>query len=345
MFAKKPNKKIDPRVRYQHVNFTKKLDQARHYKRQAKPIEYSGASFLHGLGLKTKFSQILFGLILLGILYLIYVPNFLFVKNIEVQGVAHEEANRIEGRAQDYLDSTAFYNPQKNLLFLRKASLANYLQLDSKVLRVAKIDKQLSKGTLSITIEPKVERYTLRVQSNVYSLYNDGTVAQQLNIDTEQWLNFSAPTLKLKFDQVVDLPSGSKFLSDDLLRDLDLLRQNLKEDLKLDLEYIEIPLLVPVNPEESATATTEISGEILTYQIPLNPDDVFVYLKKPQNTSGNPPSYRVIFDTKKDLSKALEQLKLLLTQMALERYRNLYYIDMRFENRSFICLVGTPCAE
>src|SRR5687768_2052845 len=92
MFGKKP-KRLDSRVRFQHQNFTRKLDLARRYKRSAPAVsDDQSYNVLPKLGLTTRLSQALAILIIAGLVYLIFIPNFLSPQAIQVEGVGGDEA-------------------------------------------------------------------------------------------------------------------------------------------------------------------------------------------------------------------------------------------------------------
>ena len=77
MFGKKKTK-LDPKVRYQHASFTRKLQQARTYQRSNRPVPDSDLEkFLQKVGLGKRINKILAVAILLCLVYLVYIPNFL----------------------------------------------------------------------------------------------------------------------------------------------------------------------------------------------------------------------------------------------------------------------------
>src|SRR5258708_2100464 len=117
MFGRNKQKKLDPRVRYQQSSFNRKLDERRTFKRKSTPVverDPSSWNFLPVLGLKSRWAQALAILIFLGIVYLVYIPNFLFIKNVEVQGAGQDEANQLKASIDYYLNHAPVFLPRKN---------------------------------------------------------------------------------------------------------------------------------------------------------------------------------------------------------------------------------------
>ena len=72
------------------------------------------------------------------------------------------------------------------------------------------------------------------------------------------------------------------------------------------------------------------------------PNEIWLYVPKTADLNG--PTYTIRFDLTSDLADSLINLKALLEQMPPARKNALVYIDMRFKDKSFLCLVGSPCA-
>ncbi len=86
------------------------------------------------------------------------------------------------------------------------------------------------------------------------------------------------------------------------------------------------PSLVPQNP----------------VPLPLAADELKVVLAKNGNTNN---LFTVIFDSKSDLPAAIDRLDVLLSQTTVDRFAALEYIDLRIENRGYICLQNTQCEK
>src|SRR3954465_9310884 len=89
----KNKKKVDSRIRFQHSSFKKKLQNARVYKRSQVSLPHTkGGAFFSKVGLNSNFSKFFALLILFFLVYLIYIPNFLFIKNISVNANGTNES-------------------------------------------------------------------------------------------------------------------------------------------------------------------------------------------------------------------------------------------------------------
>lgn len=360
MFGRKKPKKLDPRIRYQHTDFTRKLDRARHYKRAVKQSRESGGfdsyNFLPALGLKTVLAQALAIVIAAGLVYLIFVPNFLSAKTINIQGASGDDAVYVRADVQNYIGGAPFYNPRQNLLFLSKSGLSHSLLGDSRIYKVTAIKKSFFHRSISVAVELKTQRFVVNRNNILYSVYNDGTVQDVITADPAQWLGLNPGTIKLKDDAPDPLSPGTKYLSDQFLGQLDRLIGRFTPVTGQDIDYFAVPTVIGAAPPPQPLADSTATGSSLITQppqpattiissLPLQPDEVDVLVrKKIPNYKGSAPDFKAMFDTSTDFETVLAKLQLLLSQMTPDRYNRLAYADMRFENRAFICLVGTACA-
>ncbi len=173
MFTKKKKQKLDSRVRFQHATFTKKLGEARNFKRQPKSVTEPNkrASILSKIGLRSWWSQIIVSLVVLGIGYLIFIPNFLFINTIAVSGAESDVQTHTEQLAHDYFTQSRIYELQRNLLLLRTSKISSYItQRDTRILKITQIKRNVLKRTLDIIIEPKYIDYVINRPSGIYSV-------------------------------------------------------------------------------------------------------------------------------------------------------------------------------
>jgi hypothetical protein len=291
--------------------------------------------------------------ILIGAAYLVYVPNFLSVKNIDVQGVGGSEQAEIAAHVNDYFSHIPFYNPQRNLIFLSKEQLNNYLLLDSRVYKVTSIKKKLFKRTLAVSVELKRRQFVVQQPNGYYAVFNDGVVEERLDRDPALWLSADPGALKIKDGARAEVDVNIKYFSDRFLAQLDVIQKEFKNLAEQEIEFIEIPALVSAMPKPVETQpdspSDEGSGTVIEQttakaKLPLDPEDLHIVVKK-ANYKGSAPTYRLIVDRNQDLREVFSKLHLLMMQTAMDRYRNLYYIDMRFEDKGFICLISAPCAR
>jgi hypothetical protein len=357
---KRKQKKLDSRIRYQRSDFTKKLDRARHYKRTTGPragAEDGQYDFWSKLGLRTRLSRILALLAAIGLVYLIFIPNFLSPQAIMVQGASGDQASIVRADIDSYISRSPFYDPQHNLVFLSAAKLRSALLADPIVYKVTSIKRNFLQRSLTVAVELKSQHYVANHGNVLYSIYNDGTVQGQLNADTGQWLALYPGTVKIKDSGPAgELPTGGKYLSDSVLAQIGQLQDRFKVVTGREIDYFEIPPVVSdtMPPADAGGEGAAVGDTTLPLSVtppvpptlPLQPVELYVYAKKQiPNYRGPAPDFKVILDaTQSDFNDVLDNLALLLAQTAPDRYNKLVYIDMRFANRGFICLVNTPCA-
>jgi len=202
MFFKRKTK-TDYKLRFQNSRFQQSLKEARGYKREKRAIpKTAGAVFLSKIGLRTWAARLI-SLFIVGLLfYFVYIPNFFYVKNIEVN---HEGTN-ILSTVNSFLEQKSPW-PQKNLLLLSKKDLENYILINNrKILEVEKISKKLP-NTLVVQIAPRVDEFAIESGQKYYIVSNDGLVTKiatdlqknlvLIKLETLQNLNVEQETLSL----------------------------------------------------------------------------------------------------------------------------------------------------
>ena len=121
-FNRKKQPKLDPKVRFQNRQFNQKLQTARTFKRTTKPVADGKIDkYLNSIGLGSRILQAGIVLFVLALGYVVYVPNFLSVQKIEIEGASEADSILIESAIRNEIGSAPFYNPQRNLLFTSKS--------------------------------------------------------------------------------------------------------------------------------------------------------------------------------------------------------------------------------
>jgi hypothetical protein len=374
MFFKKKKPKIDPKIRFQNRQFNQKLHEARTFKRTARPVpEGAIERFLRKIGLGSRWLQILIALIVLGVVYLIYAPNFLSVQAITVQGLSDADNAVVQTAIQDNLNHTPFYNPQRNLFFLSKSRVRQQVSSVPAVDAIESIRKDFGKKTLTITLKPKHELFLVRSTEQVFDIYNDGILKGQAGLNRDAWESVQNPSM-IKIDlggKVSNIQNGNQnqFFSKDTVNYMIKLQEALKGITGSPLAYfsIRIPQLKdqqaflesqqqPVEDPTAASSTASQAADTtetpptpepqpaelpsVDVNLPINADELDLILQK-----GSDPkhTFKVIVDTKENPEQLVQRLNLLLSQTAPERYNVLSYIDLRIQSRAFVCLSGTAC--
>ncbi len=329
MFFKSKQKKLDPKVRFQHRSFTQKVKEAQVYKRQAAQVpETEGEKFLAGLGLDSWWSRIVVGLGIIGLVYLAYIPNFLFVKNINVSGAEESMQNGLRETIKQYFADSPFYTSQRNVVFLNTDDLADYiLKHDQNVWQVHGIKKDL--GTLAVQASFKRDRFLLVTPKGEFILYNDGTVVGPRGQINQNDL------VRIMTDATSPVRIGEKYLSPQMLAAIELIQDNIERSANLPVDFYELPATTSAQVSEEDLETGPLSV--------LVPNELITHIKANETLKHIKP-FKIYFDASSDIEKAIQNLTALITYMNPTQVLSLYYIDMRFPERGFSCAKQAPCA-
>ncbi len=371
MFFKNKKPKIDPKIRFQNRQFNQKLLQARTFKRTARPIpEGSFNRFLNQIGLGTIWRKLLTIIIVGGAVYLIYIPNFLTWQTLVVEGMS--DANRIATEAviNDSLQSTPFYNPQQNLLFLSKKRITEAAMNVSAVNKVDRIDRDFKNKTVTVYIHSKYERFLVRSADQIFDVYNDGSTKGPAGIGRDHWQSTVNPgMIKIDVNAKIANANNQEFLTANTVQYITQIFETLKAVTGSTLQSVKIVLpefKQPLPPEqseperqdenaeqESTAETKEVSEAAIETPspqplnsvdttLPINADEIELIFEK-----GNSPgrTFRVIVDIHENSRDVVNRLNLLLSQTTPERYNGLTYIDLRIPTRAFVCLAGSLCSR
>lgn len=360
LFSKK-KPKLDPKVRFQHKQFTTKLDSARSYKRNARAVPESRVErVLNAFGITARWSQILLGILILGLLYLIYIPNFLSLKQISIAGLSDEQSGQLEQAVRQEIKDSPIYYPEYNLLFLQKDLIYRAVRKVPSIDYVSAIKKDLKGQTIFISATSKYERFLVANPEKVYDVYNDGTFRHEAGVARSDWEQLQNMNMtKVKFSQNFDFQPNSPLFREDLFAYISNLVDGLSivenqklaylgfRELKAEAPPQPTPESVPDSaptdqPTQPEPQPTPEPKEIPKITLPFSSSEVHAIFYKNNDIRR---TYVVIFDATGDARKSLEELKLLLSQTPPERYEQLKYIDLRIPNKAFLCLESAPCAR
>lgn len=365
LFSKK-KPKLDSKVRFQHKQFTTKLDSARGYKRTTRAVPESRAEkALSTIGITSRWSQVLTGILLLGLLYLIYIPNFLTLKQISIAGLSENQSKQFEQAIRAEIKESPFYYPQYNLLFLETTLIQRAASKVPSIDSVTEVRKNLFSQTIFITAPSKYERFLVANPEKVYDVYNDGTLKQESGVSRSDWdQHINSSMFKVRLYQPFDFQVNQSLFREDLFSYIKSLADNLSVVENQKLAYFSFREPVSQNPiepavEEVPQPDTNTEPEVTTpepiqseppvevipvakIELPFSSSEVHAVFYKNNDMRR---TYTVLFDATADARKSLEELKLLLSQTAPDRYDQLNYVDLRIPNKAFICLESAPCAK
>jgi cell division septal protein FtsQ len=300
--------KTDYSRRFLNRDFKKRLQQQRDYKRKAATIpETNIAVFLSKLGLNSIKAKIFTALVFFLLVYIIYIPNFLFIKNITVLGVADDTKASVEASINSFLEKKLPW-PEKNFLIFSKGQLISYLlKNNSKVFTVNKITKKFP-SSITVEVTPRLNQFILENQSIYYYVSNDGRLMESVEKNASGTLPSALGLIKLTSNQ--SIISGKDLFSAEQVAFFALLANNLEQTARSPVDYYEI--------EESAS------------------QEFKVFLKI---------GAKLLFSFNTEPGETLTRLNYLLAQYSDADLKNLAYVDMRYQNRGYVCSLSSPCAQ
>lgn len=307
MFEKKP--KLDSKIRFQRSEFRKELQSARGYKRQApKPPQGFWSTLLFKVGLGSLWFKIAFVAVVLALIYLAFIPNFLYIKTVNLSGLQPEQVPAAQTLVANYLKQNSLHF-QRNIVFLSKSGLSNYLEKNSNDIQKVLSVRKLFPNGLMLNLQPRISQFVVNLSGQDFLVSSDGFVGEALVFSSStpaEILNF--PKISVQNGDQPDI--GSKILNSETLSSIQKIQNTLLKDLQVPVDSFAL---------NSATSTD--------IQVKLKPDAV------------------IYFDLKQDTSVNLSQLKLLWQNLSDNQRKSLYYIDMRYEGRGFVCLKTSVCAQ
>lgn len=367
MWGFKKKKKLDPRVRFQHESFTRKLDRQKRFQRRARPIpEGDFGKFLAAIGLESATSRLAVLACLLALAYIVYIPNFLFIQDVEISGMSDADAATLHQNVDQFFRSSLVPFPQKNLLFLSKRKLSFYItEHNQHVWKVDRIQKKPF-NHLVIQLQAKQERYVVSTPDGAFIIFNDGTAARKIDSDATKPENQPLSGLiKLVVDSISSPAIGEAILSTGVAGKLQQLADYFSAQIQRPISYISLaasnqevvtpaaetvdaPTAVAAatsGANHTAAGTSSLNSALQTpvehakATLPLDPQEFYVYT--PRKSDGR--DFRILFDTRGDFAAALTQLKLLLGTLGSDKMANLVYVDLRLSDRAYVCMINTAC--
>lgn len=296
------------RVRFQHRSFKTKLTENRNYKRQQKKLPQTDwGVFLKKIGLETIFSKVATVLVLVTLIYFSFVPNLFFIKQIIVQNENGNTNPDIEILTNLYLKK---FNPwpQKNLAFLSKNKLLNYLTENNKTILSVNVIKKDFPNTVYISYKERKDEFVIKTSNNNnYLVSEDGKVTQEFTLNASSSLPSSLILIKLEQD--MNLPLWQNPFSHNWFWFIRGVNLNLNNKINSPVKEITIE-----------------------------------NLKNPFFNVITQSGYEIKFDASANLDKTLNRLELLIKDLQPALVKNLQYVDMRFNDRAYVCYKNNPCS-
>jgi cell division septal protein FtsQ len=301
-------KKIDRSKRFNTPDYKRKVNAARRYKRERpKILENPERSATIRHWLISTAAIIVVG----GIVYLVYFAPLLKINSLVLKGANGDLAPQIQNQFNQFINSSRYALPQKNILLFSSASFATELRKDGLVEPSVLVKKQLW-HSVKVTVTQRVPEFVMVISGNTGGrllLSNDGYVTSILQpTDTE--------------------PSGLALITDDSNDDAN----NLPAPASAALNQRQMQFIVFMQNNLSADAQVQAAS----YEISSRQSEYLIV-----HASGG---YQLMFDMGMDPKIAMQRLQTVLQQPAEQNRASIAYIDLRFDPKVYTCAVGQPCA-
>lgn len=250
----------------------------------------------------------------------IYWPRLFFIKKITVTGTNTAKGDLIVKNLWDELQSSNKLWPQQNIIVFDPQKFIPKIKSSfPDILEIKSVSKKFP-NELVIDVADKVVLYEIVTPTGNFFVYNDGTL---ISINENMAL-----TTKIVLLSDLKYKSGEKVFDDNFLN---LLKQINESFEKITGEKI---ASIDILPDELKENNRFIQSAEITIKTEKN-------TKLGQQSSG----FSIIIDVKKDANLSLSAIKILLDNQPVERYSQINYLDVRSENKAFVCLNNTACAK
>lgn len=295
-------------MRFQNQGFQKQLDKQRNYKRGKKTFPQTDLGvFLSKIGLGSIKTRLFVTIILLLLIYLVYVPNFLFIKTIQINGITQPKRAEVQKVVESYLSNKLPW-PQKNLMLLSTKRLENYLlQNNQSILRVDKISKNYFDSVI-INVVPRQDTFVIQSKIKSFGVANDGLVTKIIYPDPAVTSTLPSTLILIKLTNDESLFVSQQILKPETATSLKQFYDQSPDILKSPVNYFELASF------NDSTITAIVKNK---FAVKMNLNADFI-----------------------DLAR---RLKLLFSQFSDQEIMSLEYVDMRYEDRGYVCHKYQPC--
>jgi hypothetical protein len=191
----------------------------------------------------------------------------------------------------------------------------------------------------------------LQTNRGSYVVDNGGVVVSELTPGEQGVVEVKGVIVKAPSESIFAI--GKKYVSPSFVSAIRMVRKVFPEIVKYGIDSIIVkpPVKTPDKTEDSTAdppdkkLVTEQPAPLFTIseEAPLTPREFTLVAR---GTNGSAVySFEVIFDIETDMTERMQKLSLLLQQFPEEKRRTIKYVDMRFDNKGFVCFNGTACAN
>jgi cell division septal protein FtsQ len=298
-------KKIDRTKRFYTPDYKRRVNNARRYKRERPKVAENPE---RTAAIRRWIIGAAILILVAGIAYLIYFAKFLRVNNLYLSGANSELAPQIQNQFNQFTKSYRHLLPQKNILLFSSSAFATELRKDGLVEPAIAIKKQFW-HVIKVSVTQRVPMFIMSDGQSRLLLSGDGFVT----------------TILQPNDTV---PSGLAAITDDSSGDA----YSLPAAATPGLNQQQIKFIVFM--QSNLPAVTQIQP--VSYEISSRASE---YLDV--HTVGG---FTLMYDVGMDPKTAMERLQTVLQQPAQQNRAKIAYIDLRFDPKVYVCVLGQPCA-
>ncbi len=332
----------DTKVRYQTREFTGKLIEARGYKRKTRVLsDKPFFRYVQKIGIIGFVSIFILFAIACFALYLLYFSTFFSIDKIEINGGSEPERERVKVEVQKFLEGRGYLGvPRSNLLVLGKKDLRKVLLENIIEVRNNVELKKVFPRTLVINADFRKSKFLVGNKTGTYIYFDDSQFYKKLSENPASFFENTGSEIRIWW-------------------------QGAEKEGKPDIEYAEFEninkiknlyfppsgnsfdfLVKGVNSKSQDELTTGADPRVILINEDLGPGEVVVYTRwVDSDPSKIPGGFKIYLDTKTNLPEIMARAELVIDKRPLDKRKQLYYIDMRYENRAFLCDLTSICAQ
>ncbi len=270
--------------------------------------EGAWSSFFYKIGVGTTPSKIGVLGIFVFLIYFSFIPNLFFIKNIKIEGAGNQQAENISSTIKSYLAKKNPW-PRRNLILLSKTKLNAYLlENNQNILKIDGITKDFP-NTLRLQISIRADTFAVSAPNGTFLAGSDGLIRSRLDPAAPD-AGQQPGLINVKITPQNPVFAGRPAFPAELAEMLKIFTEGLAGAAKTGLLSFEIP----------GAPSTDITAE---------------------TTSG----FEIKLARHGNAQEALAKLKLIYSQLSDPEAKNLYYIDLRFDDKAYVCYKNTACAH
>lgn len=310
--------------RFQQKQFVNKINEAREYKREVEPTSAFWVWF-------KKIGLVLFFLLFVSALVFLDVRFFNYTQ-YSVTGTNEVLNSAVKDGIADYVTQKKFlFIEQGNFVFFRKQKLRNYLLNKIPNLYSVEIKNQFP-NKLEVVAEEKNEKFIITDTKNVFTVYSDGKISRVTsNSPTSIFTQQAGKLIKVILQGEIDRDQEGNFNRAVL--------DQISKVVKISYSPFDYKPNLIIAGLSSSEVLPGVKEDLLDTDLVI----VYTALGVEYNPSINSSYYKLYINTSGDVPEVMARANLVISKLTKDKFAKLYYLDMRTEDRAFMCFRGSPC--